>query len=523
VSSPGKVLARPPEEVSSSSRAAPAASGAERDAWINRNRYYHREVENICRRFVPSHSRVLVIGSQTGNLLSALDVDPATSVAVDSAEHLVEHSRKKYPKYRFEHGQPDDLGPLLGNVPPFDYVVLPDVIGALDDLQRAFTGLRAYCHQQTTLVLTYYNFLWEPILALGEKLGMKMPQPDQNWLSMTDIASILRLSEFCVNAADTALLIPVRIPLGDGINRFAAHNRFLRHLCLVQFFVATYQPPDAMQVARRQALTVSVVVPCRNEVGNIEAAVRRIPEIGRHTEVIFIDGESTDGTVEKIEEMIAANSGPLDVKLMHQVPPTSNQVTGERPHRMLKLGKGDAVRKAFAAANGDVLMILDADLTVPPEDLPKFFFPIADGLIDFANGCRLVYPMQDEAMRFVNLVGNRFFGAAFSWLLGQPIKDTLCGTKAILKKDYEAIVANRSYFGDFDPFGDFDLLFGAARQRLRIGDIPIRYRRRVAGLSKVSVLRHGILLIRMTLIGFIRLKLQVWLRLSQQDAPRPPA
>jgi len=373
------------------------------------------------------------------------------------------------------------------------------------------------------LVLTYYNFLWEPILALGEKLGMKMPQPDQNWLSMTDIASILRLSEFRVNAADTALLIPVRIPLADGVNRFAAHNRFLRHLCLVQYFAATYEPPDAAQVARRQALTVSVVVPCRNEVGNIEAAVRRIPEIGRHTEVIFIDGESTDGTVKKVEEMIAANSGRLELKLMHQVAPTSSEVTGERPHRMLKLGKGDAVRKAFAAANGDVLMILDADLTVPPEDLPKFFFPIADGLIDFANGCRLVYPMQDEAMRFVNLVGNRFFGAAFSWLLGQPIKDTLCGTKALLKKDYEAIVANRSYFGEFDPFGDFDLLFGAARQRLRIGDIPIRYRRRVAGLSKVSVLRHGILLIRMTLIGFIRLKLQVWLRLSQQDAPRPPA
>jgi glycosyltransferase involved in cell wall biosynthesis len=342
-----------------------------------------------------------------------------------------------------------------------------------------------------------------------------MPQPDQNWLSMTDIASILRLSEFHVDVADAALLIPVHIPLGNAVNRFAARSRVLRHFCLVQFVAATYQAPDVARLSRRQALTVSVVVPCRNEAGNIEAAVQRIPEMGRHTEIIFIDGESTDGTVEKIEEVIASNADRLDIKLMHQVPRVANEATGEKPHRMLKLGKGDAVRKAFAAANGDILMILDADLTVPPEDLPKFFFPLADGLTEFANGCRLVYPMQDEAMRFANLVGNRFFGVAFSWLLGQRVKDTLCGTKALFKKDYEAIVANRSYFGEFDPFGDFDLLFGAARLRLRIGDIPIRYRRRVAGLSKVSVVRHGILLIRMTLIGFYRLKLLAWVHRSR--------
>jgi glycosyltransferase involved in cell wall biosynthesis len=189
---------------------------------------------------------------------------------------------------------------------------------------------------------------------------------------------------------------------------------------------------------------------------------------------------------------------------------------------MLKLGKGDAVRKAFTAAKGDIVMILDADLTVPPEDLPKFFFPLADGKLDFANGSRLVYPMQDEAMRFVNLLGNRFFGVAFSWLLGQPVKDTLCGTKALFKKDYDAIAANRAYFGEFDPFGDFDLLFGAARLRMRIGDIPIRYRRRVAGLSKVSVLRHGILLARMTLVGFYRLKLLEWLRRASKPVRSGP-
>jgi glycosyltransferase involved in cell wall biosynthesis len=507
------VLVRPPEVAPAGSRTQTLASGAQRDVWIKRNWYYHREIQNICRGFVPPRSRVLVVGSQTGDILSALDVDTATSVAVDSSEDLVEYSRQKHPEYRFEHGQPDGLSEVLGEAVPFDYIVLPDLIGLLDDLQRTFVGLHAYCHSRTKVVMTSYNFVWEPVVTLGEKLGLKMPQPDQNWLSTNDVASILRLSEFQLDKAGAALLLPVRIPGGDAINRFAARNPILRHLCLIQYVAATYQPPAPAQLERREALTVSVVVPCRNEVGNIDAAVQRIPEMGRETEIMFIDGQSTDGTVEKIEETIASNRG-RDIKLMHQVPRVVTDAAGEQPHRMLKLGKGDAVRKAFAAARGDILMILDADLTVPPEDLPKFFYPLADGLIEFANGCRLVYPMQDEAMRFPNLVGNRFFGVAFSWLLGQPIKDTLCGTKALFRKDYEAIVANRSYFGEFDPFGDFDLLFGAARLRLKIGDVPIRYRRRVAGLSKVSVLRHGILLVRMTLIGFYRLKLLVWLRRS---------
>jgi glycosyltransferase involved in cell wall biosynthesis len=512
------VLARPPEPTPTASLAETSISGAQRDAWIGRNWYYHRELERICARNVPPRSRTLVVGSQTGDILSAMDVDPARSVAIDSSEALVEYSRAKYPNYRFEQGRPDELAEVLGNEAPFDYIVLPDLVGLVEDLQRALAGLHPYCHDRTRLVLTSYNFLWEPVLALGEKLGMKMPQPDQNWLSMNDVSSILRLCEFRVDEAKAALLIPRHVPLGDAINAFAARNRLLRHLCLIQYHVATHQPPTEAQQAQRDALTVSVVVPCRNEVGNIESAVNRIPEMGRQTEIIFIDGESTDGTVEKIENVIAAESGRRDIKLMHQVPGG----TGEQPHQMLKLGKGDAVRKAFAAASGDILMILDADLTVPPEDLPKFFFPLADGMVDFANGCRLIYPMQDEAMRFANLVGNRFFGVAFSWLLGQPVKDTLCGTKALFKKDYDAIAANRSYFGEFDPFGDFDLLFGAARLRMRIVDVPIRYRRRVAGQSKVSVLRHGILLARMTLIGFYRLKLLVWLRRAGSPSRSEP-
>jgi hypothetical protein len=248
------VLARPPEPTPTASRAETSVSGAKRDAWIKRNWYYHREIQRICGHYVPAQSRTLVVGSQTGDILSAMDVNPAKSVAIDSSEALVEYSRAKYPNYRFEHGQPDELAAVLGDEAPFDYIVLPDLVGMVEDLQRAFAGLHPYCHAGTRLVLTSYNFLWEPVLGLGEKLGMKIPQPDQNWLSMDDVSSILRLSEFRVDEADAALLIPRRVPLGDAINAFAARNRLLRHLCLIQYHVATYQPPTAAQLARREAL-----------------------------------------------------------------------------------------------------------------------------------------------------------------------------------------------------------------------------------------------------------------------------
>jgi glycosyltransferase involved in cell wall biosynthesis len=170
------------------------------------------------------------------------------------------------------------------------------------------------------------------------------------------------------------------------------------------------------------------------------------------------------------------------------------------------VGKGDAVRRGFAIASGDMLMILDADMTVPPEDLPRFYEVLRSAKGDFANGVRLVYPMEDQAMRYLNMVGNKFFSLAFSWLLGQPIKDTLCGTKVLWKVDYDLIVANRSYLGDFDPFGDFDLLFGAAKLNHKIVDLPIRYRERKYGTTNIQRWKHGWLLLRMVLFAARRIK-----------------
>jgi glycosyltransferase involved in cell wall biosynthesis len=234
---------------------------------------------------------------------------------------------------------------------------------------------------------------------------------------------------------------------------------------------------------------VSIIIPARNEAGHISQIFERVPEMGRETELVFIEGHSKDNTYAVIEKAIADHP--------------------ERPSQLLRqtgIGKGDAVRLGFAHAHGEVLMIWDADLTVPPEDLPRFYEALCAGKGEFINGVRLVYPMEKDAMRFLNLLGNKFFSMAFSWLLGQPIKDTLCGTKVLWKSDYEKIAANRKYFGDFDPFGDFDLIFGATKLNLKIVDLPIRYRERTYGTTNIHRWKHGWLLLKMVLFAARRIK-----------------
>ncbi|MBI5905610.1 MAG: glycosyltransferase family 2 protein, partial [Deltaproteobacteria bacterium] len=343
------------------------------------------------------------------------------------------------------------------------------------------------CHPRTRVILTYFNYLWGPVLWAGERLGIKRPQPDQNWLSLADLQNLLSLAGFQTVSMGYKVLLPVRVPLLSSLcNRVLANLPLLRKLCLVETLIARPAPVPVPE----EALSCSVVVPARNERGNVESAVRRIPPMGRHTEIVFVEGNSRDGTAEEIERVIAA-CPDRDVKIVRQ---------GSG------VGKGDAVRKGFAAATGDVLMILDADLTVPPEELPKFLATLCSGRAEFVHGSRLVYPMEKQAMRFLNTLGNKFFSLAFTWLLDQRFKDTLCGTKVLLRRDYERIAAGRSYFGDFDPFGDFDLIFGAAKLDLKILEIPIRYRERTYGTTQISRFRHGWLLLRMCLFALRRIK-----------------
>lgn len=464
-------------------RAAADARAAERETWVRRNRYFHDEDLRYLRFLIPEGGRVLDLGCGTGRLLAGLK--PARGVGVDLSPKMIELARKQHPEFEFHLGDIEDPRSLAALEGPFDAILLADTIGALDDVQSTFGLLHPLCGPGTRLVVVYYSQLWTPLLKLAEWLRLKMPQEPQNWLSSDDIEGLLALAGFECVRREWRLLAPRRLfGLGPLVNRTLATLPALRRLCLRNYLVAR-----SRRQPKPERLSATVLVPCRNERGNVEPAVTRLPAFCDDLEILFVEGHSRDGTREEIERVIAAYP-EKDIKLLVQ--------EGE--------GKGDAVHRGFAAARGDVLLILDGDLTVPPEDLPKFYEVIRSGQGEFANGTRLVYPLEKGAMRFLNMLGNRFFSLLFTWLLNQRFTDTLCGTKALMKRDYEKIAMGRAYFGDFDPFGDFDLIFGAVKLNLKVVEVPIRYQPRVYGKTQISRFRHGLLLLRMVAFAFRKLK-----------------
>ena len=450
----------------------------QRDRFREKNRYYYTLLYKQYRYLIPEGKKVLEVGCSTGDLLNELK--PAVGVGIDISARSVEIAARKYPHLKFETCALKDFACH----DKFDFIVLSGVLGELDDIQQFLADLRPFCHAHTRVIIEYYSYLWQYILTLGEKAGLKIRQKIQNWITNHDLSNFLALTGYEPVKTERAVLFPVQIwGLSYLINRFIAPLPVFNALTLNHIVIA--RPVFEFE----KEFSVTVLVPCRNEKGNIEQAILHTPGFGLHQEFIFVEGGSNDGTYEEVERVMQKYP-EKDIKLFRQ--------TGK--------GKGDAVRLGFSRASGEVLMILDADLTVPPEDLPKFYDAIRHNRGEFINGCRLVYPMEKQAMRFLNLLANKFFGVFFTWLLGQRFKDTLCGTKVLFKRDYEELVANRSYFGPFDPFGDFDLIFGAVKLNLKVLELPIRYRERTYGTTQIQRFRHGLLLFKMCFFAMKKIK-----------------
>ncbi|MBD2113504.1 glycosyltransferase [Nodosilinea sp. FACHB-141] len=458
----------------------------ELDRWSRRNRYYYGDLARLHQFIIPPGCRVLEVGCGTGDLLHA--TAPAIGVGIDFAPAVTAIASQKYPEFAFytldaEAIEPAQLDPEHRQ---FDYILLSGVLGYLGDIQAVLQRLQPFCQSHTRLILTFHSHLWEPLLGLAERIGQRRPQPPQNWLSMDDVANLLTITGYRSLQRGNRFLWPKFVPgIAGLVNRYLAPLPVVKHLCLTTFIVARPQP-----VPSSEQPTCSVIIPARNEAGNIAAAVARLPQLGAHTEVIFVEGHSRDQTWQAIQDLVQTYRGPFTLKAFQQ--------TGR--------GKADAVRLGFDQASGDILLILDADLTVPPEDLPHFVEVLASGRGEFANGSRLVYPRSTTAMPWLNMVANKIFALLFSFLLEQPLKDTLCGTKVLWRRDYERIAAGRSYFGDFDPFGDFDLLFGAAKLNLHIVEVPIRYQPRTYGSSNIAHVREGLILLKMCLYASRKLK-----------------
>lgn len=459
-------------------------TSAKREQWNKRNRFYHKSLERYFSFVIPEGKRVIELGCGMGDLLNA--VKPAYGVGIDFAPEVVERAKTKHPHLIFKV---EDVEELQINE-QFDYIILSDLVSCLWDAQKAIQHIRPLCHSQTRVIISQYNFLWEPLIKLFETIGLKQKQPTSNWFSVKDTEGLLELEDFQTIKIDRKLMLPMYIPLLHSIfNGFLVNLPLFNHLGLVNLIVARPLATEA------RPSSVSIIIPARNERGNIENAIKRTPLFGTHQEFIFIEGNSSDDTYNEMLRVQAAYP-QHDIKVMKQ--------SGK--------GKGNAVREAFDVANGDILMILDADLTMPPEELPKFYNALCYNKGEFINGCRLVYPMEKNAMRFLNLLANKFFGWFFSYLLGQRLKDTLCGTKVLFRKDYETIKFNRAYFGDFDPFGDFDLIFGAAKQNLKIVEVIIRYRDREYGSTQISRFKHGLLLIKMSFFAARKIKFTEFFR-----------
>lgn len=456
----------------------------QRKIFRRRAAFFHEEDLRYLKFLIPEGLRILEIGCGTGDVLAGLE--PSYGVGIDFSPAMVAEARLLHPELEFRVGDIEDADFVASLPGPFDVILIGDTIGSLDDCQATLEHLHRHCTRTTRLVIAYYSHLWEPLLKVAEWIGWRAPQSPQNVMSPADIHTLGDLADFELVKAESRLLSPMRL-LGVGrfLNRFISMLPVIRHLSLRHYSVCR-----SWRRARNEDVkSVTVLIPVRNERGNIEPAIANLPRFCDDMEVLFVEGHSKDGTYEEIERVIAAHPD-RDIKVIRQ------------PGK----GKGDAVFAGFDRARGDVLMVLDGDLTVPPDQLPKFWQALASGKGEFINGSRLVYPMEDEAMQFLNLVANKLFSLAFTWLLSQRFTDTLCGTKVLRRADYERLKRGRAYFGDFDPFGDFDLIFGAAKLNLRCIEIPIRYARRTYGQTQISRFSHGLMLIRMVIFAFFRIK-----------------
>ena len=458
-----------------------------REGWINRNRYYYELLNRLLSFLVEPQKRVLSVRCDTGNLLAA--VQPVKGKGIDICPEIIEIAQQRNPSFEFTVAFPDkeEFGPAFGPEEKFDYILFND-IGDTVDVLEALRNLKPLCQRHTRVLAITYNRLWEPLVTFAEWIGMKVPRTEQNWLSTLDIANLLKLAGFEALETHRIVILPKYVPLVSAfLNRFCARLPLLKRLCMTQVVVGRLLPPPVP----KEELSVSVIVPCKDEKGNVEDAAQRIPQLGRQTEIIFCDDQSTDGTAEEL----------LRVQSLYR-------------DKDIRLERGPGVSKSrnvwtgFNAATGDILMILDADLTTIPEELPYFVDVIASGRAEFVNGSRLIYPVPKGAMTTANMLGNKFFSIAFTYLLGQHVKDTLCGTKVLWRSDWERIKPMLGSWGIEDRWGDYELLFGAARLSLKILDLPVHYQERICGSSKMTrVFRNGLVMLKMCWHGFLKLKL----------------
>ncbi|MDC3024319.1 glycosyltransferase [Alphaproteobacteria bacterium] len=459
-----------------------------RKKWIEKGSSFHMEDRLNLKELILPKSRILELGCGTGYLLKSLD--PSYGVGIDLSKEMIKEANRDNKGINFIQGNISNLDNHLSKKEKFDYIILSDTIGYIEDVQTTLESLHEFCNKETRIIISYYSPLWSPIFSLATLLKFKMPEINTQLLNLQDIKSFLKISNFDVVRIEKKILLPISL-LGIGriINRYLATLPLFSFFCLRQYVIAR----SLTKVNDHKYNSASIIIPCKNEQGNIENAIKRLPRFSKRMEVIFVEGNSSDKTWEKIQL----------VKRKYNRKGTDLSI---KSFKQKGKGKAEAVFFGFEKASNEVLFILDADLTMPPEELPKFWQKIKYGEAEYVNGTRLIYPMDNDAMRFLNYLANKMFSILFSWILSQRYTDTLCGTKVITKENYTKIKIKNKDLGNFDPFGDFFIIFGSSRLCLKMCEIPIRYKARAYGETQISRFSHGFMLIKMVIFAFFKIK-----------------
>ena len=460
----------------------------DRDKWIKKGGYFHSEDLRVIKEIIPSDSSVLEIGCGNGNLIGKLGVKKG--VGVDISEKLIDLAKIKFPKVQFYCDDIISENKKLLSEGKFDFILISDTVGYFQDIQKHLELIHCYCKRETRVIISYFSPIWQPILLLSEKIGLKMPNLNSPLFASSDLKNFLEISDYQTIKVEKKILFPLRFfGLGRLINRFIANLPLINHLCLRQYLISR----STKFVKDNQYNSVSIIIPCKNEFGNIKTGLRRIEKFCKKMEIIFVEGNSSDNTWNEIQSVMKDNEFKKKKFTIRAFKQTSK-------------GKKNAVFEGFDKANNEILMILDGDLTVKPEELIKFWDKISSGEAEFVNGTRLIYPMEKDAMRFLNYIANKIFSHLFSWILGQKYTDTLCGTKVISKKNYLRATQFTKDLQSLDPFGDFFLIFSSLRLNLKMIEIPIRYEPRAYGETQISRFRDGLKLIKMFIISFFKFK-----------------
>ena len=434
------------------------------DKWKKKNSYYYRSLKAFIKHIVQPNSSVLEIGCATGDILAS--TNPSRGVGIDISSEMIKLASEKHPQQEFVNTSIENFQ----NQEKFDYIIMVDVIDHVYDVMDVFKAVYQHCHPTTRIVLTTASPWWDPVFMIMEKFKAKMPEGPHNFVEIKNIANILELLDFKVNYFGYMLLFPKYIPILSYLaNTVGVRTWGVRRLSPIQYMLI--QP--LMRNEINLGLGCSVIIPCYNEENNIEEAIRRIPSMGKYTEIIVVNDGSQDRTADCVRELQKKYS---NLKLIDN---PSNK------------GKGYAIQQGFAAATQEILMTLDADLSVPPEELPRFFDPLNKAQGQFVNGTRMVYPMiEPQRMRTVGLLGNKILGQIMTFIIRQDLSDTLCGTKAFYKRDLKYMNMG------VDKWGDFDLLFGAAKLGNTILEVPVHYKSRKTGEPRMKLFRHGFYILK---------------------------